>query len=102
MTQADELYTYTNAKGGGILKALEYLAPFCAANGTGWPWPVSPVLPISTSYLSRCKLIFHQAGLQYGRPEWLALAERMPGYKDVDDFWTYMMRMDDYVTLCYP
>ena len=72
------------------------------ANGTGWPWPVSPVLPISTSYLSRCKLIFQLGGLHYGRPEWLALAERMPGYKDIDDFWTYMMRMDDYVTLCYP
>ena len=102
VSAAEDLYTYTNALGGSILKALEYHAPYCASNGSGWPWPVSPVLPINTSYPSRCKLIFQQAGQHYHRPEWLVLAKRMPGYKDVDDFWTYMMSMNEYVALCYP
>ena len=102
VSPSEDLYSYSNARGGSILKALEYHAPYCASNGTGWPWPVSPVLPIRTSYLSRCKLIYQQAGRHYMRPQWLGLAARMPGYKDVDDFWTYTMSMGEYVSLCYP
>eukprot|EP01052_Picozoa_sp_SAG31_P052561 SAG31_NODE_13031_length_898_cov_1.027534_1_plen_150_part_00 len=61
-----DLFSYTNERGGSIPGMLDWLAPFCAANATNWPWPMTRNPGESVAgELPRCRIIYSWAALLF-------------------------------------
>lgn len=66
MSTSIDLFTYKNKRGGGILKMLDWLAPYCAANGTNWPWKMSNNSGEGIAgELPRCRIVYSWARLLF-------------------------------------
>jgi len=63
---AADLLHYANSRGGSILTALDWMAPYCKDNATSWPFPLTNNSGEGiVTYLPRCRLVYNWAALLF-------------------------------------
>ena len=67
-----DLFDWRSAQGASLHKSMLWLAPYCASNGSSWPYPG---LHQPNPWLSRCRLIYRQAANQWQNASWEQISQ---------------------------
>ena len=95
----DDLYHHRSAVGGGsLVDSLNWLAPYCAAGGRGWPYPMAASNRGEGFQLGVCAIIYQNAANVFGRG-WQAAADASPS--GPSSYITFGLNASDWVALVH-
>ena len=72
-----DIDSFTTPSGATLHDAALFMAPFCAANGTGWPYPHVHAHVLD---LELCRLVFRMAANHWQNSSWEEISRNAPRY----------------------